>query len=87
MLEVLKMNLLLLKILKNCRIYDNEDEWTVRRSDEQLLKHFRFYKEIENEIIIQCKKYNIKCVDTSENRNVVLQKLLIELKENLKNYE
>lgn len=72
------------QILKNCRKFDSKEEWTTRRTEEQLLKHFTFYKDIEKKIISDCKKYNIKCIDTSENRNMIFSKLLNEIKEELK---
>lgn len=71
------------QILENCRKYDSKEEWTARRTDAQLLKHFTFYKDIEKKIISDCKKYNIKCIDTSENRGVILDQLLKEIKEKL----
>lgn len=71
------------QILENCRKFDSDEEWTTRRTDEELLKHFKFYKKIEKIIINDCKKYNIKCIDTSENREIVLNKLLVDLKNEL----
>ena len=71
------------QILENCRKFDSDEEWTTRRTDEELLKHFKFYKKIEKTIINDCKKYNIKCIDTSENRDIVLNKLLVDLKNEL----
>lgn len=72
------------QILENCKKFDSKEEWTTRRTDEQLLKHFKFYKDIEKKIINDCKKYDIKCIDTSENREVILSQLLDEIKEKLK---
>lgn len=71
------------QILKNCRKFDSKEEWTTRRSDEELLNHFKFYKNIEKKIIIECKKYNLKCIDTSENRQMILNRLLDEVKNEL----
>ena len=71
------------QILENCRKFDSEEEWTTRWSDEKLLKHFRFYKDIEKKIICDCKKYNIKCVDISKNRKIILNQLLDEVKHEL----
>lgn len=68
------------QILENCRKFDSKEEWTTRRSNEELLKHFKFYKDIEKKIISDCKKYNIKCIDTSENRKMILSQLLDEIK-------
>ena len=68
------------EILRNCRKYDAIEEWTTRRSDLELIKHFNFYKNIEKIIIEDCQKYNFKCVDTSINRDIVFNNLLVELK-------
>lgn len=73
-------NLTTNEILDNCRNFDSKTEWTTRRTDEQLLNHFDFYKDIEKKIIDDCKKYNIKCIDTSNNRETIFKNLLIDLK-------
>ena len=72
------------QILENCRKYDSKEEWTTRRTDQQLLKHFTFYKDIEKQIISDCNKYNIKCIDTSEDRKKIFDQLLNEVREDLK---
>ena len=71
------------QILENCRKFDAKEEWTTRRSDDELLNHFKFYKDIEKKIISDCKIYNIKCIDTSENRQIVFNQLLDEIKDEL----
>lgn len=71
------------QILENCRKFDSKEEWTTRRSDEVLLNHFKFYKDIEKKLISDCKKYNIKCIDTSQNREVIFYQLLNEIREKL----
>lgn len=72
------------QILANCRHFDAKEEWTTRRSDETLLKHFQFYKDIEQKIIRDCAKYHLPCIDTSTNREATLQQLLATLKAELK---
>lgn len=71
------------QILENCRKFDSKEEWTTRRTDEELLNHFEFYKDIEKKIINDCKKYNIKCIDTSENRQIIFNQLVDEVKNEL----
>lgn len=71
------------QILENCRKFDSKEEWTTRRSDEQLLNHFKFYKNVEKKIIKDCKKYNIKCIDISENRQTIFKQLLDEIKQEI----
>lgn len=71
------------QILENCRKFDSKEEWTTRRTDEELLNHFEFYKDVEKKIINDCKKYNIKCIDTSENRQILFNQLVDEVKNEL----
>lgn len=71
------------QILENCRKFDSKEEWTIRRTDEELLNHFEFYKDVEKKIINDCKKYNIKCIDTSENRQIIFNQLVDEVKNEL----
>lgn len=71
------------QILENCRKFDSKEEWTTRRTDKELLNHFEFYKDIEKKIISDCKKYNIKCIDTSENRQLIFNQLLDEVRNEL----
>ena len=71
------------EILENCRLYDDESAWTKRRTDENLLNHIKKAKEFENKILDQCKKYNIKYIDTSFNREKLFADLLKEIKEKL----
>lgn len=71
------------QILENCRKFDSKEEWTTRRTDEELLNHFEFYKDVEKKIINDCKKYNIKCIDTSENRQIIFNQLVDEVKNEL----
>ena len=67
------------EILENCRKYDDTTEWTTRRTDEQILNHMEFYKNIEKQILQECEEYGFKCVDTSENRKETLEKLLKDI--------
>lgn len=69
-------------LLENCRKLDTEEEWITEKSDEELLKHFVFYKDMEKKIINDCKKYGIRCIDTSESKDIISlsEQLLDELK-------
>lgn len=67
------------EILENCRKYDDSTEWTMRRTDEQILNHMEFYKNIEKQIIQECDKYGLNCIDTSENREEIFKKLLEDI--------
>lgn len=63
------------EVVKNWRKYDTDIDWTKSRSDEKLLHHAE--KEIKNSQYLEeeCKKYNIKYVDTSSDREKVLEEL------------
>lgn len=62
--------------IANWKKYDTENDWTKNKNDEELLKHAE--KEIKNSKILEneCKKYNIKFIDTSSNRDKKLNELL-----------
>lgn len=68
------------EIFNNCRYYDDENQWTSKRTNENLLNHIKKAKEFENQIIEQCKKYNMKYIDTSYNRESIFNELLNEIK-------
>jgi len=71
------------QMFENCRNYDNKNQWTFKRTDEQLRKHLRIAKEFEIEIINQCKKYNIECIDTSYKRDTLFKNLVNDIKNKL----
>lgn len=71
------------EIFNNCRYYDDENQWTSKRTNENLLNHIKKAKKFENKIIEQCKKYNIKYIDTSYNRENIFKELLCEIKRNI----
>lgn len=73
-------NLTVDEIVENCRNYDNLNQWTTKRTDEQLSNHLKIAKDFEIKIIEQCKKYNIKCIDTSHNREIIFKQLLDDIK-------
>lgn len=76
-------NLTVEEIFENCRYYDDKNQWTSKRTNENLLNHIKKAKKIENKIIEQCTKYNIKYIDTSYNREKTFNDLLSEIKENI----
>ena len=47
------------------RKYDDESDWTFKRSDEELLEILENLIELSKEIEEECLKYNIKFIDTS----------------------
>lgn len=64
------------EVVANWKKYDTELDWTKYKSDEKLLRYAE--SEIKNSQTLkeECEKYNIKFVDTSYNREKVLNELL-----------
>ena len=58
------------------RKYQTERDWTYHRSDEHILKHAKKWIERSKEYEEECKKLNIWYVDTSVDREKVLQDTL-----------
>lgn len=56
--------------------YQTKKDWTFDRSDEHLLEHSRHWIEKSKEYQSECKKLKIWFVDTSFNREKVLQETL-----------
>lgn len=71
------------EIFDNCRHYDDKNQWTSKRTNENLLNHIKKAKIFENKIIEQCTKYNMKYIDTSYNREKIFNDLLSEIKRNI----
>ncbi len=65
--------------LNNYRKYEQPNDWTVNRTDEELLIHAQEW--INNSQIFkkECQNNGIKYIDMSFNRNKILEKLKIEL--------
>ena len=76
-------NLTVEEIFDNCRYYDDKNQWTSKRTNENLLNHIKTAKKFESKIIEQCIKYNIKYVDTSYDREKIFNDLLSEIKRNV----
>ena len=43
----------------------------------------KFYKDIEKQIIEECDKYKINCIDTSENRQKIFEKLIQDIRKEI----
>ena len=54
--------------------YDKKTDWTVRKSDDELMDIFEKLIEISKKIQKECQIYNIKFIDTSKNFTSVLEK-------------
>ncbi len=60
---------------------DNKSDWTYIESEETIKKLVNIYIERSKEYQCVCKEYNVKFVDTSQNREEVLNDLMFWLKE------
>lgn len=69
---------------QNYRRWEKETDWTVRRTDEQLLDFAEEWTQNSKIFEQDCQKYGVRFIDTSYNREEVLKNLINELKEELK---
>lgn len=68
----------------NFRKYEKETDWTVKVSDNELRISAKTWSEKSRIFEEDCKKYNIRFIDTSYNRDEILKELVKELSEELK---
>lgn len=59
------------KKLENIRKHDSKVDWTNKLSDEQLLNVIDKLINISKKIETECKNYNIKFINTSENMDIL----------------
>lgn len=71
------------ELVKNIRKYDSEKDWTYKKRDDEILEYAK--RCIEQSKINQkeCEKYHIKFVDTSLNREKVLDNLMEEIEKEI----
>ena len=62
------------EIVTNCRKYDNGLSWSSRWDDKKLTEHAKWQINFGTKIEKQCNKYKYRFVDTSFNRNEILEK-------------
>ncbi len=70
--------------VKQIRQFDTIDDWTVTKSNDELLTQIETYIEISKWIQEECKKYNLPFIDVSKNREEVLENLVNEIIKNEK---
>lgn len=70
------------EMLKNLKETQTEGDWTLKYSDEQLLKTCQKLIDRSNIIEEQCKEFGFLYFDTSTNREAVLEKIFQFLKDN-----
>lgn len=66
-------------IFNMCRKHDTKNDWSYDVSDENLKIHIDKWYERNEQLKIDCSKYNIKYVDTSIDRENILKGLLEEI--------
>lgn len=66
------------EVVSNWRKYDTDLDWTKKKSDEELIQIAETEINKSKQLQDECKKYNVKFIDTSFNRNEILKKLLEE---------
>ena len=71
--------------LHNWRTYTKPDDWTFHKTDEELLNKAKRTVAESKQFLQECKKYNLKFVDTSFNREKTLKDLLKWTKNKLEN--
>ena len=67
------------KVFNNWKKYDTPEDWTYKKTDDELLKYAEQYVKDSKEFQTECEKYHIKYVDTSYNREKILKELLEEI--------
>lgn len=65
--------------LNEIRKYETEKDWTYGRSEELMLKHCKLWIDISKKYEKECEQLNIWYVDTSVNRDEILNKTLNEI--------
>lgn len=68
------------EMLENIKATQTDGDWTLKHSDEQLLKTCQKLIDRSNKIEEQCKEFGFLYFDTSKNREAVLNEILDYLK-------
>lgn len=69
---------------QNYRKYEKATDWTVRRTNEQLLEFAQIWVQKSKIFKQDCEKYGIQYIDTSYHREEKINNLIKDLKEKLK---
>lgn len=65
-------------MVNQCITYDTEESWTYGLPREYILEHAKDWYECNKMLKEECPKYGIKYIDTSKNREKILNKILDE---------
>lgn len=68
-------------IMDLCREHDTEKDWTYRISEEVLSTNADKWNEKNQLLKTECPKYGIEYIDTSKNREEILQRILARIGE------
>ena len=63
-------------IIKLCRENDKENDWSYGVADGELEAHANKWAEMNEELKSECPKYGIQYIDTSKDREKILQQIL-----------
>lgn len=63
-------------MVNQCIKYDTEESWTYGLSEEYLLKHAQDWYNCNEILKVECPKYGIKYIDTSKNREEILNNIV-----------
>lgn len=67
------------EMVENCIKYDAPESWTYGLSQDYLLKHAEDWYSTNEILKVECSKYNIKYIDTSNNRISKFDKIIDEI--------
>lgn len=73
------------ELMREIKIHDTNLDWSYKLTEEELLEHTKEYIERAKETKKQCAFYGIKFVDTSRNREQVLQNIVKEIENEILN--
>ena len=68
-------------IMELCREHDTEKDWTYKISEETLSTNADKWDEKNKLLKAECPKYGIEYIDTSKNREQILQEILLRIGE------
>lgn len=71
-------------MVEQCIKYDTEESWTYGLPKEYLLEHAQDWYNCNEMLKKECPKYNIKYIDTSQNRFEIFDTILDEIESTLK---
>lgn len=66
-------------IMELCRKYDRKEDWSYGLQEEKLQKHTEKWYQMNELLKEQCPKYGFQYIDTSRNRNEILDKIVQQI--------